>query len=57
MYLKNFASFITNKNKDDMADDPNKTHVDGWFVSNQPHEYDYFKTTIAKAFPANPIKK
>jgi len=35
-----------------MADDPNKRHVDGWFVSSQPHEYDYFKTTIKKSFPA-----
>jgi hypothetical protein len=34
-----------------MADDPNKKHVDGWFVSNQPHEYEYFKSTIKEAFP------
>jgi hypothetical protein len=34
-----------------MADDPNKKHVDGWFVSSQPHEYTYFKDTIKKAFP------
>lgn len=34
-----------------MADDPNKKHVDGWFVSNQPHEYEYFKSTIKKSFP------
>jgi hypothetical protein len=34
-----------------MADDPNKKHVDGWFLSSQPHEYEYFKATIAKAFP------
>lgn len=34
-----------------MADDPNKRRVDGWFVSSQPHEYDYFKTTIKNAFP------
>ena len=35
-----------------MADDPNKKHVDGWFVSNQQYEYEYFKTTIKKAFPS-----
>ena len=35
-----------------MADDPNRKHIDGWFVSNQPHEYEYFKTTTKKAFPA-----
>jgi hypothetical protein len=34
-----------------MADDPNKKHVDGWFVSSQPHEYDYFKGTIKAEFP------
>lgn len=34
-----------------MADDPNKRHTDGWFVSNQPHEYTYFKDQIQKAFP------
>lgn len=34
-----------------MADDPNKKHVDRWFVSSQPHEYEYFKTTIKKALP------
>jgi hypothetical protein len=34
-----------------MADDPNKKHVDGWFVSNQPHEYEYFKSTMKSAFP------
>ncbi len=34
-----------------MADDPNKKHVDSWFVSNQPHEYQYFKDTIKKAHP------
>ena len=34
-----------------MADDPNKKHVDSWFVSSQPYEYEYFKTTIKKAFP------
>jgi hypothetical protein len=32
-----------------MADDPNKKHVDSWFVSSQPHEYEYFKDTIKKA--------
>lgn len=34
-----------------MADDPNKRHVDGWFVSSQPHEYDYFKDEMKKQFP------
>lgn len=34
-----------------MADDPNKKHVDSWFVSSQPHEYDYFKSQIDKEFP------
>lgn len=32
-----------------MADDPNKKHNDGWFVSNQPHEYKYFFDSIKKA--------
>lgn len=32
-----------------MADDPNKKHNDGWFVSNQPHEYQYFFDSIKKA--------
>lgn len=35
-----------------MADDPNKTHVDGWFVSTQPHEYQYFKDSIKKKRPS-----
>jgi hypothetical protein len=34
-----------------MADDPNKRHVDSWFVSSQPYEYDYFRRTIAEEFP------
>jgi hypothetical protein len=34
-----------------MADDPNKIHIDGWFVSNQPQEYDYFKTQIERECP------
>ena len=34
-----------------MADDPNKKHVDGWFVSDQPHEYDYFKRKLSQEFP------
>lgn len=34
-----------------MSDDPNKKHVDSWFVSSQPHEYEYFKKTIQAAFP------
>jgi hypothetical protein len=32
-----------------MADDPNKKHNDGWFVSSQPHEYQYFFDSIKKA--------
>ena len=35
-----------------MADDPNQKHVDACFVSSQPYEYEYFKTTIKKAFPS-----
>jgi len=34
-----------------MPDDPNKKQVDGWFVSSQPHEYDYFKRTIKQECP------
>lgn len=34
-----------------MADDPNKKHEDGWFVSSQPHELAYFKKTIQTEFP------
>lgn len=34
-----------------MADDPNKKYIDSWFVSSQPHEYEYFKSTIKQAFP------
>lgn len=34
-----------------MADDPNKRHVDGWFVSSQPHEYEYFRKQMKEAFP------
>lgn len=34
-----------------MADDPNKKHVDSWFVSSQPHEYEYFKKRVKEAFP------
>ena len=34
-----------------MADDPNKKHVDSWFVSSQPHEYEYFKKTVKDAHP------
>lgn len=33
-----------------MADDPNKKHTDGWFVSTQPHEYEYFRSTIKNEF-------
>lgn len=35
-----------------MADDPNKKHVDSWFVSSQPHEYEYFKQSMKKEFPS-----
>jgi len=35
-----------------MADNPNKKHIDGWFVSSQPHEYEYFRSTIKRAFPS-----
>lgn len=35
-----------------MADDPNKKHVDAWFVSSQPHEYEYFKQSMQKEFPS-----
>jgi hypothetical protein len=34
-----------------MADDPNKKHIDRWFVSSQSHEYEYFKKSIKDAFP------
>ena len=34
-----------------MADDPNKRHEDGWFVSSQPYEYQYFRSKIKEAFP------
>lgn len=34
-----------------MTDDPNKKHVDSWFVSRQPYEYEYFKDTMKKEFP------
>lgn len=39
------------KPEDSMADDPNKKHVDSWFVSSQPHEYDYFRKQMKDAFP------
>jgi hypothetical protein len=35
-----------------MSDDPNKRHNDGWYVSSQPYEYDYFKKKIKEEFPA-----
>jgi hypothetical protein len=35
-----------------MADDPNKKHIDGWFVSSQSYEYDYFKKTMKDEFPS-----
>jgi hypothetical protein len=34
-----------------MPDDPNLRHEDGWFVSSQPHEYNYFKSAIQHDFP------
>jgi hypothetical protein len=34
-----------------MGDDPNKKRIDGWFVSGQPHEYDYFKSDIKELYP------
>jgi hypothetical protein len=34
-----------------MADDPTKKREDGWFVSKQSHEYNYFKGVIKKEFP------
>jgi hypothetical protein len=34
-----------------MSDDPNKKHNDGWFVSSQPYELEYFKSTIKQEFP------
>lgn len=34
-----------------MADAPNLRHVDGWFASSQPREYDYFKSAIRHDFP------
>ncbi len=34
-----------------MADDPNKKHDDGHFVSSQPWEYEYFKKKVKEAFP------
>ena len=34
-----------------MADDPNKRHIDGWFVSSQPYEYTYFKDKVKQEFP------
>ena len=37
-----------------MADDPNKTLTDAWFVSTEPHEYQYFKMTIKKSHPDKP---
>ena len=34
-----------------MADDPHKKHEDGWFVSSQPHELEYFQKQMAEEFP------
>lgn len=51
MCLAEVRAFPQKPKRGYMADDPNKQHVDGWFVSSQPHEYEYFKTGIAKAFP------
>ncbi len=35
-----------------MADDPNKKHNDGWFVSSQAYEYEYFKNQVKKDNPS-----
>ena len=35
-----------------MNDDPNKRHVDGWFVSSQSYEIDYFIDSMHKEFPS-----
>lgn len=32
-----------------MADDPNKKHNDGWFVSSQPHEFDSIKKACSES--------
>jgi hypothetical protein len=34
-----------------MPNDPNRTVSDGWFVSGEPHEYDFFKLSIRAIFP------
>ena len=34
-----------------MADDPNLRRNDGWFVSSQPHEYSYFRSSMRSEFP------
>jgi len=34
-----------------MPDDPNKKHIDSWFVSSQPHEYQFFKARITSYAP------
>ena len=34
-----------------MSDDPNKKHVDSWFVSSQPWEYEHFKKGMKEEFP------
>jgi F0F1-type ATP synthase epsilon subunit len=32
-------------------DNPNYKYVDGWFVSSQQHEIDYFVDQLVKAHP------
>ena len=34
-----------------MADDPNKRHFDGHFLSGQEHELSYFTKKMKEAFP------
>jgi hypothetical protein len=38
-------------NKETMADDPNRKHLDGWFNSNLPHEYENFKAAMKQSHP------
>ena len=40
-----------------MTDDPNRRHVDGWFVSSQPHEYSYFLRQMEAEFPRSSEEK
>jgi hypothetical protein len=38
----------TGRNTGPMSDDPNKKHIDSWFVSSQPHEIKTFKDAIKR---------